>query len=129
MEFFDEDIYQGVASRLLSPEITTQCNPQVYANSLWAMATAELEIAGKLVFDTTLVPVSARAAQPTDPATTVFGMAAKDMMRRPFSLQFSGNQRHSLEFLESRNTARVVVPNDGAASSRGLRRWCSGQRV
>jgi hypothetical protein len=52
------------------------------ANSVWAMATAELAITKHDAFDTTLVPDKSRHPV-LDPVVRCFGVAAQELMRRP----------------------------------------------
>lgn len=81
LEFFDEEIYRGIAFRL-TPDKGGSCKPQELSNIVWAIATAEVQVKDRDAFDTTLVPESKR--QPVrDPITRSFAIAATELMRRP----------------------------------------------
>lgn len=82
MEFFNDDIYRGIAARL-TPDRATGFKPQELSNSLWAMATAGINLGkDKDAFDTSLVPEAIRP-RVQDPVTRCFAIAADELMRRP----------------------------------------------
>jgi len=65
--------------------------PQELSNTLWAMATAEVFPKYPEIFDTVLVPLDQRFKGPLrsidDPVTLCFGIAAEELMRRPFEFK------------------------------------------
>ena len=86
LEFCDKELYRSIAIRL-TPEQAHRSKPQELSNTIWAFATAEMEINDMDVFDTTLVPSSQRKSSPTDPITACFGVAAYELMHRPHSFK------------------------------------------
>ena len=86
LEFCDKELYRNIAVRL-TPEQAHRSKPQELSNTIWAFATAELEINDMDIFDTTLVPSSQRKYPPRDPITACFGVAASELMRRPHSFK------------------------------------------
>lgn len=128
LEFHDEKIYRGVASRL-STELAHQYKPQELSNSIWAFATAEIEAEEVDVFDTSLVPGLQQPGVPTDPVTICFAAAAQELMRRPH--QFKSQEikdvlwsfskvgiRHPLLFKSV--SEHLVGSEDGLIVARGL---------
>lgn len=83
LEFFDEQIYRGIATRLAFSRAHLY-KPQELSNSIWALATAEIAVGSDIdVFDITMVPASQRPTKPQDPLTMCFGIAAQVLMQRP----------------------------------------------
>ena len=41
--YFDENVYRGLVSRF-SPDMVRSCKPQELSNTVWAVATAEIDI-------------------------------------------------------------------------------------
>lgn len=83
--FVNEDIYRGLVSRL-NPRMVQRGKPQELSNTLWALASADLEVEDQDAFDTSLLPKSERTSV-TDPITMVFGLAGVELMRRPFEFK------------------------------------------
>ena len=90
LNFLDEDIYRGIASRL-TVNGARFFKPQELSNTLWAMATAEVTPKYPDVFDTVIIPPKDRFNGPLrsidDPVTVCFGVAAQELMRRPFEFK------------------------------------------
>jgi hypothetical protein len=93
MEFFNDNLYRGIANRLQINE-GSKYKPQELSNTLWAFATAEVEVLTKDIFDTSLVPQSIRRQQQQqvyrgtsgtndDPIVRCFAIAATELMKRP----------------------------------------------
>jgi hypothetical protein len=130
--FSDESIYRGVVSRF-KPDMAQTCKPQELSNTLWAVATAEIDVGVERdAFDTTFLPGDMRPV-PRDPITYCFGLAAEEMMHRPHQFKtqeikdvlwsFSKmSYRHPQLF---RRMAEHLVGEeaDDFASARGLREF------
>lgn len=86
LEYFNDDLYRSIASRL-SVDHAHRFKPQELSNTVWALATAEVEATYPDVFDTVLVPSDQRFTGPIraikDPITVCFGVAAQELMKRP----------------------------------------------
>lgn len=83
LEFFDEEVYRAIVSRVTVDEAYT-FQPRELSNSVWALATAGVEVMYPDAFDTTLVPRNLRPADwRDDPVTICFEVAASELMRRP----------------------------------------------
>jgi D-alanyl-D-alanine carboxypeptidase len=83
LEYFDEDVYRAIVSRLTLDSAYT-FRPQELSNLCWALATAGVEVKYPDAFDTTLVPKHLRpSAWKDDPVTICFEAAASELMRRP----------------------------------------------
>lgn len=61
-------------------------NPKELSNSLWSLATLEIEVRDLDAFDSSLVPPNERPPV-TDPITMMFGLAGRELMRRPFEFK------------------------------------------
>jgi len=91
LEFRDADIYEGIVARL-GPDFAKRAKPQELSISLWAVASADIdeELAPIMVdrhaFDTSMVAPEDRP-QPRDPITKAFGLAAVELMRRPYDFK------------------------------------------
>ena len=59
MEFFDDEIYRGLAYRV-TPDHATRGKPQELSNLVWALATAGITPRYKDVFDTSLLKPNMR---------------------------------------------------------------------
>ena len=82
LEFFDDRLYRAILSRF-SLDMMKKCKVQEMSNSLWAIATAEIELGmDKDAFDTTALPPEVRPS-PKDPIVAFFGNAANEMLERP----------------------------------------------
>jgi hypothetical protein len=91
MEFFNVNLYNGIANRLQINE-SYKYKPQELSNTLWAFATAEIEVSTKDIFDTSLVPQSIRRSQQqqhidNDPIVRCFAIAATELMKRPYQFK------------------------------------------
>ena len=83
-EYFEQDSYQRVASRL-NPSIVHTFKPQELSNPCWAIGTAGVESRYLNAFDTTNFPLKALPSKQDirrDPITLVFAVAAQEMVRR-----------------------------------------------
>ena len=81
LEFFDDEIYRGVASRIDSGD-GASFKPQELSNTLWALATSEMDINERDAFESSLIPPEKRP-KARDPVTRCFGIAARELSRRP----------------------------------------------
>ncbi|GKY96336.1 hypothetical protein MPSEU_000593300 [Mayamaea pseudoterrestris] len=79
MKYFDPKLYRGILARL-TPQMISDAKPQELSNILWAVATAEMPVEDIDAFDTSLV---VKRPKITDQVTYVFGLAGKELMRRP----------------------------------------------
>ena len=90
VEYLDEEIYRGIASRLTVGGARF-FKAQELSNTVWAMATAEITPKYPDMFDTILIPPENRFSGPLhaidDPVTLCFGVAAEEIMRRPFEFK------------------------------------------
>jgi hypothetical protein len=90
LEYRDEKIYRGVAARLPADR-ARYFKPQELSNTVWALATAEITPRYPDMFDTVLIPPNRRYTGPLlaidDPTTLCFGVAAEELMRRPFEFK------------------------------------------
>lgn len=133
--FDDIGIYRSIASRIAGID-ATRCKPQELSNSCWALATADFDsdsILDKDAFDTTLIREGKRPAV-SDPITRCFGIAAEQLMRRPF--QFKSQEIKDILWGFSRIGIRhpqlfrsiaihIVGENDEDSTSRGLSEFSS----
>jgi RAP domain len=128
LEFCDKTLYRDIAVRL-TPEQAQESKPQELSNTIWAFATAEMEIDDKDIFDTSLVPASHRPSKPNDPITVCFGVAACELMKRPYHFKpqeikdvlwsFSKvGLRHPVLFKFV--AEHLVGSEDGTVAARGL---------
>lgn len=90
LEFCDEEVFRGVASRLRIDR-AHEFKPQELSNAVWAMATIEITPKYPDIFDTVLIPpkeqFSGSLRSIDDPITVAFGIAAQELMRRPFDFK------------------------------------------
>ena len=77
----DPDIYRALCARLRSIN-PSNCKPQELSNSLWGIATAEIDVFDRDAFDTTLL-YGTELPSVNDPIVACFGIAAVELMRRP----------------------------------------------
>lgn len=84
------DVYRGIVARL-SPRYARTSKPQELSNAVWALATAEVPPKFPDTFDNVLVPAEQRFSgglqDIDDPTTACFGIAASELMRRPFDFK------------------------------------------
>ena len=90
LEYCDEAIFRGVASRLRIDQ-AHGFKPQELSNTVWALATAEIFPRNPDVFDTVLIPPERQFSGPLhamdDPVNVCFGLAAQELMYRPFEFK------------------------------------------
>eukprot|EP00977_Amphora_coffeiformis_P021310 scaffold9178_cov176-Amphora_coffeaeformis.AAC.6 len=129
LEFFNDNLYRGLLSRF-TPDMVHSCKPQELSNTVWAVATAEIDIGPERdAFDTTFLSQEMRPV-PQDLITSFFGEAGAQVIQRPQEFKpqeikdilwsFSKcNIRHPELF---RSTAEYLVgrEEDGYATPRGL---------
>ena len=81
--YFDKDAYRSIASRL-NVNDARNYSPTELANSVYALASAEVEARYPYSFDTALVADNLRPSNwKDDPVTVCFAVAARELMRRP----------------------------------------------
>lgn len=113
LEYFDEEIYRAIASRVTVDEAYT-FQPQELSNSVWALATAGVEARYRDAFDTTLVPRNLRPSDwSDDPVTICFEAAANELMRRPH--QFKSQEIKDVCWSFSKVSIATAI--DGLSSS------------
>lgn len=82
-EYFDKDAYREIVSRM-NVDAAQNYSPQELSNSIYALASAEVELKYPDSFDTTLVPEALRPSNwKHDPVTVCFAVSARELMRRP----------------------------------------------
>ncbi|KAL7555974.1 hypothetical protein ACA910_003238 [Epithemia clementina (nom. ined.)] len=128
LSFIDTRIYRAVASRLVQLN-AEKCKPQELSNTLWAVATAEMEVfEDRDAFDTTILHGS-RLPEVNDPIVKCFGIAALELMRRPeqFKTQEIKDTLWSFSKVGIRHprlfqsvAEHLVGATEGATSARGL---------
>lgn len=83
-------MYRGIASRL-TVDRARHFKPQELSNTLLAMARAEVIPKYLDIYDSVLIPKEEQFAGPLDalddPVTLCFGVAAQELMRRPFEFK------------------------------------------
>jgi hypothetical protein len=79
--FSGDDIYRGISTQVTRQQASA-FKPQELSNTVWALATAEVQVEDVDAFDTSLVPPAQRP-KVSDPATACFGIAAQQLMQRP----------------------------------------------
>jgi len=86
----NHDVYRGIVARL-SPRHARTAKPQELSNSVWALATAEVPPKFPDTFDNVVVPAEQRFSgnlqDIDDPTTACFGIAARELMSRPFDFK------------------------------------------
>lgn len=81
--YFDKDAYRAIVSKV-NVEAARDYAPTELSNSIYALATAEVEVKYPDSFDTTLVPENLRPSNwKDDPVTVCFAVSARELMRRP----------------------------------------------
>jgi hypothetical protein len=83
--FAGDDVYRGIATHVTRQQASGM-KPQELSNTVWALATADVQVVDVDAFDTSLVPPSQRP-KVTDPATACFGIAAQQLMQRPYDFK------------------------------------------
>ena len=89
LSFSDSDTYRAVCSRL-TKEDATACKSQELSNTVWAIATAEIEVVqDRDAFDTTLLHGANLPGldEIEDPIVECFAIAARELMARPDSFK------------------------------------------
>jgi hypothetical protein len=90
LEFHDDDIIRGLASRIEVDRVRDY-KPQELSNAVWALASIEMVPKYPDVFDTVLIPPNQQFRGPLnaidDPVTVCFGVAAQELMRRPYEFK------------------------------------------
>lgn len=90
LDYAEKDTYRKIASRL-TVRGAHFFKPQELSNTIWAMATAEITPKYPDIFDTTTIPPKDRFNGPLhaidDPVTVCFGVAANELMKRPFEFK------------------------------------------
>jgi hypothetical protein len=84
-DFRNTGVYEAVAARW-TPEMAARAKPQELSNSVWALATAEVQPKYVDAFDTTILSLRQRSRPGNpreDPVITIFAMAAQEVIRRP----------------------------------------------
>jgi hypothetical protein len=84
-DFNNPDVYVAVAARW-TPEMAARAKPQELSNSVWALASADVQPKYLDAFDTTILSARQRIrpSHPRDdPVITIFALAAQEVMRRP----------------------------------------------
>lgn len=83
VEYFDKDAYRSIVSRM-SVNDARNYSPTELANSVYALASAEVEVRYPDSFDTALVADNLRPTNwKDDPVTVCFAVVARELMRRP----------------------------------------------
>ncbi len=83
VEYFDKDAYRLIASRV-NVDDAQNYSPTELANSVYALASAEVDAMYPDSFDTAVVAESLRPSNwKDDPVTVCFAIAAKELTRRP----------------------------------------------
>lgn len=83
--FLDDEMYRGIAAQGTRQQ-ASGFKPQELSNTVWALATAEVNVGEVDAFDTSLVPPPQRP-KVRDPATACFGIAAQQLMQRPYEFK------------------------------------------
>jgi hypothetical protein len=87
VEYFDKDAYRLIASRV-NVDDAQNYSPTELANSVYALASAEVEAMYPDSFDTALVAENLRPSNwKDDPVTVCFAIAAKELTRRPYEFK------------------------------------------
>jgi hypothetical protein len=82
LNYFDDQLYRRLLSRF-TPEMVRVAKAQELSNSLWAVATAEIDVGiERDAFDTTFLLPDDQPI-PNDPIVSFFGDAAVELMERP----------------------------------------------
>ena len=84
-DFNNPEVYVSVVSRW-TPEMAARAKPQELSNSVWALASADVQPKYLDAFDTTMLSARQRnrPSHPReDPVITIFALAAQEVMRRP----------------------------------------------
>ena len=129
LEFYNDNIYRGLLSRF-TPDMIHSCKPQELSNTVWAVATAEIDVGFERdAFDTTFLSPEIRPLA-RDFITNFFGEAGAQVIQRPHEFKpqeikdilWSFSKvciRHPQLF---RSTAEYLVgrEEDGFATRRGL---------
>lgn len=87
LEFVDEELYRDVVMRF-TPDKVRIAKPQEISNAVYAIASTEIPVQELDAFDTSLFPEAVlRGLSVQDPFTIMFGLAAAELMRRPFQFK------------------------------------------
>jgi hypothetical protein len=84
-DFSSPGVYEAIVARW-TPEMASRAKPQELSNSVWALASAEVQPKYVDAFDTTILSPRQRGrpSHPReDPVITIFALAAQEVIKRP----------------------------------------------